>query len=209
MIRTYAGSRMLEVNALLPEGSVTRVTGPSGAGKTTFLKIIAGLIVPENGTIHVGSETWLDRKSKICWSPQKRKTGFVFQDYALFPNMTVAAHLRYATRDNALVERLLSMGGMAGLATLRPGHLSGGQQQRLAILRAIATGPKILLMDEPFSALDERLRTALLAELEKLLHEFSITCLIATHHPAELNGLATHFLDIRETGPSVFGECGG
>ena len=117
--------------------------------------------------------------------------GFVFQDYALFPNMTVRQHLAYATADNAWIERLLLIGKLETFSTHKPQYLSGGQQQRLAILRAIATKPKLLLMDEPFSALDAVMKAALIKDLKILFDELGTTVLIVTHNPQELADLAT------------------
>lgn len=195
-IRTYKGYRDLEVDAAFQMHSITKIYGPSGAGKTTLLKIIAGLITPEEGKITVDSKTWLDTGVGICLSPQKRKVGFVFQDYALFPNMTVQQHLFYATKNKLLIQKLLVLGRMEAFTKHKPEHLSGGQQQRLAILRALAIEPKVLLMDEPFSALDPDLRSLLIADIKQLLEEFKTTCLIVSHNPQELEGLTNQSLKI-------------
>lgn len=195
-LTTIYGRQELKVNTTLEEGGVLRITGASGSGKTTFLKIVAGLIRPEEGRIRVAQDTWLDTTQNVDLRPQQRKAGFVFQDYALFPNMTVREHLEYATRDRALIARLLGTGDLERLNDRKPAQLSGGQQQRLAILRALATAPRILLMDEPFSALDQPLRRVILADLKQLLADFNTTCMIATHYPDELDGLATASLEI-------------
>lgn len=196
MIRTYKGDSKLEVEATFAAGSVTKIYGPSGAGKTTFLKIIAGLIKPEKGLITVGNDIWLDTSARINWSPQQRKTAFVFQDYALFPNMTVMQHLLYATDDKVLIERLLLIGKMDAFIRHRPRQLSGGQQQRLAILRALAMRPAVLLMDEAFSALDEELLDLLVVDVIQLLKEFNTTTLIVSHHTNETIGFADSSLKI-------------
>lgn len=188
-LKVYQGRQVLKVNRQFPAGSITKIYGPSGAGKTTFLKIIAGLIIPEKGNIAVDEVTWLDTGSSINLSPQKRKVGFVFQDYALFPNMTVMEHLAYATDDKAWIARLLLLGKLDTLATHKPAHLSGGQQQRLSILRALAIKPTVLLMDEPFSALDPDMKTELLKELKIVFNELAATVLIVSHNPQELEGL--------------------
>lgn len=195
-IRTYKGNSLLLVEDTFPASSVTKVYGPSGAGKTTFLKIIAGLITPEKGKIMVGNQTWLDTEKKISQTPQERKAGFVFQDYALFPNMTVRAHLQYATEDQQMISRLLHIGKMEAFADHRPNHLSGGQQQRLAILRALALKPKLLLMDEAFSAMDDELREALIVDLKILLKEFGTTTIVVSHHAGETLGFADRSLKI-------------
>ena len=181
----------LHIQLQANKGSITVIHGPSGAGKTTFLKILAGLIVPEKGNISVGGHIWLDTASGINLSPQKRKAGFVFQHYALFPNMTVRQHLEYATTDRQWIDQLLGIGGLTAFANRKPEHLSGGQQQRLAILRAIAIKPALLLMDEPFSALDNKTKTALVTDLRKLWNEWQTTVIIVSHYPQELTRIAT------------------
>ena len=195
-IKTYKGSSQLIVNAVFPPGTVTKVYGPSGAGKTTFLKIIAGLILPEEGMIKAGEDFWLDTTARINWKPQQRKVGFVFQDFALFPNMTVLQHLNYATADQVLINRLLEIGQMESFTHHRPRHLSGGQQQRLAILRALALKPMLLVMDEAFSALDDELRETLIVEMKLLLAEFGTTTIIVSHHAQETATFADRELRI-------------
>jgi molybdate transport system ATP-binding protein len=187
-LKAYSGQQWLKVKHYFMPGGITKIYGPSGAGKTTFLKIIAGLVEPEKGSIKVDEAFWLDTSSKVNLSPQKRMTGFVFQNYALFPNMTVQQHLEYATDDKLWIDRLLKIGKLETLTTHKPEHLSGGQQQRVAILRALAPKPKLLLMDEPFSALDPKMKSELITELQSLFAELKITVMIVTHNPAELNG---------------------
>ncbi len=188
-LKVYQGKRVLKVSKKFEQGSITKIFGPSGAGKTTFLKIIAGLITPEKGNITVNQTTWLDTESSINLPPQKRLVGFVFQDYALFPNMNVRQHLEYATNDTAWIDRLLAIGKLDTLQNHKPEYLSGGQQQRLAILRALAIKPKLLLMDEPFSALDPEMKTALISELKDVFKEIGTTTLIVSHNPQELEAL--------------------
>jgi molybdate transport system ATP-binding protein len=189
-LKTYKGQQVLKVARQFPTGSITKIYGPSGAGKTTFLKIIAGFIKPEKGIITVDDITWLDASSNSFLPPQKRMAGFVFQDYALFPNMTIQEHLEYATDDAAWIKRLLAIGKLENLLTHKPAHLSGGQQQRLAILRALAIKPKLLLMDEPFSALDAEMKTGLIDELKGLFNELGATVLIVSHNRGELDSLS-------------------
>ncbi len=189
-LKAYHGQQALQVNRQFTTGSVTKIYGPSGSGKTTFLKIIAGLVTPEKGTIVNDGVTWFNAETKINLAAQKRNTGFVFQQYALFPNMTVKQHLKYATADEAWIKRLLLLGKLDTLQEHKPDYLSGGQQQRLAILRALATKPQVLLMDEPFSALDPKMRAELIAELKILLKELGTTTIIVSHNPQELDGWA-------------------
>ncbi len=188
-LKTYHGQQILKVARQFPVGSITKIYGSSGAGKTTFLKIIAGFIKPEQGTIIADNVTWLDTDAGIFIPPQKRAVGFVFQDYALFPNMTVLDHLEYATSDKAWIKRLLNIGKLDTLTTHKPEHLSGGQQQRLAILRALAIKPRLLLMDEPFSAIDPEMKLDLINDLQLLFNELEATVLIVSHNPQELAGL--------------------
>lgn len=195
-IKTYNGKSELKVDTVFPKFSITKVHGASGIGKTTFLKIIAGLIQPDQGLIKVEDEVWLDTEKKISWSPQSRRVGFVFQDYALFPNMTVAEHLKYASSDGVLIDQLLELGKMEAFTQRRPSQLSGGQQQRLAILRALALQPALLLMDEPFSALDDELREGMIVDLKSLFKEFGTTTIIVSHHAQETLGFADRDLKI-------------
>lgn len=197
-LKVYQGQQVLKINRQFSTGSITKVFGPSGSGKTTFLKIVAGLILPETGSIMVDNITWLNTATKTNIPTQTRMTGFVFQDYALFPNMTVKEHLEYATNDNEWINRLLLTGKLDTLTKHKPAHLSGGQQQRLAILRALAIKPKILLMDEPFSALDPEMKSNLINELKILFKELCATVLIVSHNPQELEGLVNGELYIGE-----------
>ena len=188
-LKTYKGEQVLKIDHQFPGVGITKIYGPSGAGKTTFLKIIAGFIQPEKGKIVVDGKTWVDTEARILLPPQKRLAGFVFQDYALFPNMTVQQHLEYAANDQQWIRRLLALGKLETLADHKPVHLSGGQQQRVAILRALAIKPKLILMDEPFSALDPEIKTSLLKELKTLFEELAATVLIVSHNLPELESL--------------------
>jgi molybdate transport system ATP-binding protein len=198
-LKGYGGQQALKIKAEFPADSITKIYGPSGAGKTTFLKIIAGLIEPERGRITVDNTTWLDTEAGVSLSPQKRRVGFVFQNYALFPNMTVRQHLEYATGDRQWIERLLKTGRLETLAAHKPDYLSGGQQQRLAILRALAIKPKLILMDEPFSALDQEMKAGLIKDLRAIWSELRATVLIVSHNQQELDGIPDKELFINAT----------
>lgn len=197
-LKGYAGAGTLQVNHEFAPGSITTVHGPSGAGKTTFIKIVAGLTFADSGSIVVNGKVWLDTTQKINVSPQVRRVGFVFQDYALFPNMSVIQHLEYATNDRQWISHLLQIGKLETLSTHKPAHLSGGQQQRLAILRALAIRPQLILMDEPFSALDKAIRTELTNNLKKVFQELNATVLIVTHNPEELATISSGELYISD-----------
>ncbi|MGN6396525.1 MAG: ATP-binding cassette domain-containing protein [Mucilaginibacter sp.] len=188
-LKAYKGQHTLKIKTEIARGSITKIYGPSGAGKTTFLKTMAGFTMPENGKIIVNGISWLDTAEKISLPPQKRGIGFVFQDYALFPNMTVLQHLEYATGDYTWINRLLAVGNLETFKAHKPEYLSGGQQQRLAILRALAIKPKFLLMDEPFSALDPATKSGLIEELKGIFEELQATVLIVTHNPRELDNM--------------------
>lgn len=178
------------------EAGITIIYGPSGTGKTTFLKILAGLIQPDRGKVTVDGKCWLDTNKGINLLPQQRLTGFVFQDYALFPNMTVKEHLAYVTTDNEYINRLLVLCRLDSLTGRKPHQISGGQQQRLAIARAMAIKPRLLLMDEPFSALDKETRTTLLADLKQLWAELKTTVIIVSHYPDELQDIAGNEVEL-------------
>ncbi|WP_426583232.1 ATP-binding cassette domain-containing protein [Mucilaginibacter sp. R-33] len=185
-LKAYHGGQLLKIKRQFVSGSVTKIWGPSGSGKTTLLKMIAGLSAPRKGKIVADGITWFDDEQLINLSPQKRHIGFVFQNYALFPNMTVQQHLEYASNDTDWIKRLLQLGQLDNFTTHKPDHLSGGQQQRLAILRALATKPKLLLMDEPFSALDSKMKTLLMEELKPLIKQLGATTIIVSHNLQEL-----------------------
>ncbi|HTN37819.1 MAG TPA: ATP-binding cassette domain-containing protein, partial [Arachidicoccus sp.] len=152
-----AGLGALCIDMTIQKGEFIVLYGASGVGKTSLLRIIAGLLQPENGYITSSHKVWLDTEKNIDVPVQKRNIGFVFQDLALFPNMTVLENLQYAgksRRDGNAIIRLLKMVHLEGLADRKPNTLSGGQRQRVALIRALAVQPELLLLDEPFSSLD-------------------------------------------------------
>lgn len=197
-INTAKGKKQLELNTCLKANEITAIFGESGAGKTTLLKIIAGLIKPEFGRIEVGNELWLDTQKNINLAIQKRKIGFVFQDYALFPNMSVKENISYAATSKQKIEELLSLMNLENLAKIYPKNLSGGQAQRVALARALAREPQILLLDEPLSALDFKMRSFLQDELVKILQHFKITTLLVSHDLAEIYKLSHRILELSD-----------
>lgn len=168
----------------IQKGEFITLFGTSGAGKTTLLRIIAGLEIPKSGTIKVDNEIWFDSNKNINLPPQKRSIGFVFQDYALFPNMSVRENLLYANK-NRDIDGLLCMMELENLANKKPHMLSGGQQQRVALARALMREPKILLLDEPLSALDHTMRKKLQDELTIIHEKLHITTLLVSHDIGE------------------------
>ena len=185
-VKSYQGFVELKVKTTFESESISRISGPSGVGKTTLLRIIAGLVTPEKGTISVDDNLWFDADRKFSRKTQDRNVGFVFQDYALFPNMTVEQQLRYGSADEGYIDHLLGIGQMEAFRKSLPKQLSGGQQQRLAILRALSTKPKLLLLDEPFSALDQVLKSQLILNLKVLFSEQKTTVLLVTHASDEI-----------------------
>ncbi|EAI7242964.1 ATP-binding cassette domain-containing protein [Campylobacter upsaliensis] len=195
-IKGIEGPIKLDLDIMLSQGEISAIFGESGAGKTTLLRILAGLITPQKGFIRIGDEIWLDLKRGINLSPQKRSLGFVFQDYALFPNMSVRENLAYATQNQRKIDELLELIGLKELANSRPKELSGGQAQRVALARALAKEPKILLLDEPLSALDFKMRSHLQEELLKILKHFKTTALLVSHDLAEIYRLSARVLQL-------------
>ncbi|WP_248342340.1 ABC transporter ATP-binding protein [Anaeromyxobacter paludicola] len=192
-----------------PEG-VTVLFGPSGAGKSTVLRCVAGLEAPDVGVIRFDEETWFDRAHGVDVPPQARRVGYVFQDAALFPHLTVEENVRYGARARGAppgaageaLERL----GLALLSHRRPAELSGGERQRVSLARALASRPRLLLLDEPLSALDAPTREALRATLRDLLAAVGLPALLVTHDRIEALALGDRLAvlakgRIRQCGP--------
>jgi putative spermidine/putrescine transport system ATP-binding protein len=192
--RTFAdGTRGLQPTDLVLEpGTVTALLGPSGCGKTTLLRLLAGLARPD-----AGGRVLFDGRDVTDVPVERRNIGMVFQGYALFPHMTVARNIGYGLEARgvarpereARVAEMLRLVRMEALANRRPDQLSGGQRQRVALARALAPAPALLLLDEPFGALDAALRLALRIELAQLLQELRVTAVIVTHDQAEAMAL--------------------
>jgi len=181
----------LDVDLEIREGDFLALSGKSGSGKTTLLRILAGL-EESNGTIEVNNEVWLSGKTSL--SPQKRGIGFVFQDYALFENMSVLENLLYVCNDTDLASHLLNITELTELKNRLPKTLSGGQKQRVSLCRAMMKRPKLLLLDEPLSALDSAMRTKLQNEILILHKEFNTTTIMVSHDPSEIYRLASRIV---------------
>ncbi|WP_345976130.1 ATP-binding cassette domain-containing protein [Sulfurimonas sp. HSL3-7] len=181
------GAMELDVDIAIEEHSFIALAGQSGSGKTTLLRILAGL-EKAKGVISVGDDLW--QKDRTSLAPQKRGIGFVFQDYALFANMSVEQNLLYVSKDRELAEHLLELTGLSELKDRLPGMLSGGQKQRVSLCRAMMKRPKLLLMDEPLSALDPAMRTKLQHDILTLHKEFGTTTIMVSHDPSEIYRLA-------------------
>jgi len=177
------GKMNLDISLEIEDEEFIAISGESGSGKTTFLRVLAGLESAE-GKIIVDNRVWLDRG--FFMEPQKRDIGFVFQDYALFPNMSVEQNLLFVKRDKKLAKYLLEITKLYNLKDRYPNSLSGGQKQRVAICRALMRRPKLLLMDEPLSALDPKMRVELQEEILSLHREFKLTTIMVSHDLAEI-----------------------
>ncbi|MBD0402898.1 ATP-binding cassette domain-containing protein [Flammeovirga sp. EKP202] len=182
-------------------GDIIGITGPSGKGKTTFLKVIAGLMDCEKGRIIFNDTVWLDTTSKVQLSPQKRNIGFVFQDYALFPNMNVIQNISFAQNEKfekEELERLIDAFEIRSLLKQKVNTLSGGQKQRVAIARALVQLPHLLLMDEPFSALDFRVKQRVIDYIMHFQSKHHTPLLINTHQIHELEALTQHIYELND-----------
>ena len=189
------GVMNLDINLSLQNGEFVALSGVSGSGKTTLLRVLAGL-EEAFGEIIVDGEIWLNEKIK---KPiQKRDIGFVFQDYALFPNLSVIDNLLYVKKDKDLAKQLLSLTDLYELKNRYPNSLSGGQKQRVSLCRALMKRPKILLMDEPLSALDPHMRLKLQDEILTLHKEFKTTTIMVSHDPSEMYKLASRVLVLKD-----------
>jgi molybdate transport system ATP-binding protein len=173
-LRAFALELTLEVGA-----QSVALVGPSGAGKSTVLRAIAGLVKPQRGTISLGGRVWFSDAERVDLPPEAREVGLVFQDYALFPHMTVRENVAYGGK--ARVDDLLGRFRIEHLANAKPGQLSGGERQRVALARALAREPRVLLLDEPLAALDASTKATVRGELRELLRDLGLPTLLVTH----------------------------
>jgi molybdate transport system ATP-binding protein len=192
-LRSVQGDMELSVEANVGPAEFACFYGPSGSGKTTILRMIAGLTTPDEGYIKFGTTIWFDSKARLNVPTRLRRAGFLFQDYALFPNMTVKNNVAYAQangKDFAAVDAMLDKVGIRALGNQYPAMLSGGQKQRVALARAFMEKPNILLLDEPLSALDWEMRLKLQDDIAGIHKSFSIPTLMVSHDPMEITKLA-------------------
>lgn len=186
----------LDIDLTCASGEILALVGPSGSGKSTTLRSIAGLYQPRAGRVSVGGEVWFDSETGLALPPHRRRAGMVFQNYALFPHMTALRNVMSALDHVPKAERadraqaLLDQVHLNGLDARRPAELSGGQQQRVAVARALARDPKVLLLDEPFSAVDRVTRRKLHQEIAELREQLSIPTILVTHDIDEAARLA-------------------
>jgi molybdate transport system ATP-binding protein len=198
MMLTANGKVNLAIKTTIPIGELVAIFGPSGAGKTTFLRILAGLEKPDKGIVKFGQTVWFDSDKQINAIPQNRNIGLMFQDYALFPNMTVEQNIRYALDSDSskMLNELLAVFGLTEFKKRKPNGLSGGQKQRVALARALARKPNLLLLDEPLSALDADMRTSLQDHISGTHQLSGTTIIMVSHDLNEVFRLATHVLCI-------------
>ncbi|HEU4416093.1 MAG TPA: ATP-binding cassette domain-containing protein [Candidatus Angelobacter sp.] len=192
----------LDLEFSAPAG-VTVIFGPSGSGKTTILQCLAGLVEPDAGSIAVTGETLFDSERKINLAPQDRRVGYVFQDLALFPHMTAADNIGFGIRENGdvksgMVLDILERFSILHVSRHRPDEISGGERQRVALARALVTRPRLLLLDEPFSALDDELKLAIISDLKQWLAQNAIPVLFVTHDRAEAAALGERTLVVKD-----------
>jgi ABC-type sulfate/molybdate transport systems ATPase subunit len=180
--------RAFSLRLTLAVDSTVALVGPSGAGKTTVLRAIAGLVRPHSGRIASGDEVWFEAARDISLPPDSRRVGLVFQDYALFPHLTVRQNIEYARRHRA--DDYLERFSIRDLEHARPNDLSGGERQRVALARALARDPEVLLLDEPLSALDAHTKARVRSELNDVLRGLGIPVLLVTHDFEDAAALA-------------------
>ncbi len=180
--------RTFELELGLRTARTVALVGPSGAGKSSVLRAVAGLARPHAGRVALGEDVWFDADRGVFLSPDRRSVGLVFQEYALFPHMTVRRNVAYG--GTARVDEYLERFRISHLADADPGRLSGGERQRVALARALARDPGVLLLDEPLSSLDTHTKAAVRVELQELLHEFALPTILVTHDYDDAAALA-------------------
>ena len=214
VVRRFPRGSTISARASWPlDGApLTVLFGPSGSGKTTVLRALAGLDRPDEGVITFDGAVWFDGARRVCTPPQSRRVGLLFQEYALFPHLSVAGNIGYGLHGLPRSERrgrVAEIAGRFGVGELlrrRPSELSSGQRQRVALARALAPSPRLLLLDEPLSALDAPAREALRGELRRLLEQAGVPAIVVTHDRTEALALGDRLVvlvdgAIRQVGP--------
>jgi molybdate transport system ATP-binding protein len=193
------GTLNLSIDCMINNGDFVTLYGPSGAGKTTLLRTLAGLMTPDSGLITINEQIWFDARNSINLKPQQRSIGLVFQDYALFPNMTVAENIYYAVgkdKNKPAVNDILQLMDLDDLLNRQPETLSGGQKQRVALARSLVTMPEILMLDEPMSALDLEMRQKIQDYLLLAHKKFKLTTILVSHDIGEIFKLSNSVIMI-------------
>lgn len=186
------------------DSKVTALFGPSGSGKSTVLKIISGIVTPEKGRVSFGGKVYFDSEKKIYVAPEKRNISYVFQDSLLFPHLTVKQNLEYGLKRKKESEIEISYDQVIEVLELEanlnrfPLSLSGGEQQRVSLGRALLASPSLLLMDEPFSALDEELKERVITYFEKVMETWNIPILFVSHSMVEVNRISANVINVKK-----------
>lgn len=192
-LRAFDSEMNFHIQCQIKKGELVTLYGESGAGKTSTLRILAGLLKPDKGEITINEVSWIDTKNKIFLAPQKRNIGYVFQDYALFPNMSVLQNLEFASgkgQNKKVITELIEMMELGDLQNRKPQTLSGGQQQRVALSRALVRKPDVLLLDEPLAALDYKIRLKLQNYITRIHKEYNLTTILVSHDIGEIMKLS-------------------
>ena len=197
-MHTTEGERYLNFAEEIKNGEFISLVGHSGCGKSTLLRILAGLIKPDAGTVQYGEDIWFDYDSKKNIAPQKRNIAYMFQDFALFPNMNVEQNIEYAQKEKNKdsVNNLIQIFGLTNLEKAYPNRLSGGQKQRVALARALASSPSILLLDEPLSSIDWQMRASLQDEILKAHQYMGGISIMVTHDREEAKKMGDRILSL-------------
>lgn len=198
-LQSASGHMLLDVQLEIEKEKLVTLYGKSGAGKTSLLKIIGGLLPVDKGFIKVEDTTWLDSERGIDLSPQRRNIGMVFQEYALFPNMTVKENLLFALskgQDKKIIKELIEIVDLGDLQSRKPQTLSGGQKQRVALARALVKKPEVLMLDEPLSALDHEMRHKLQQYVLQVHREFKLTTILISHDVSEILKMSDYLFEI-------------
>lgn len=192
------------------DNQVTALVGPSGSGKTTVLNLIAGLLHPHSGQISLADKILFDSTTKIDTTPEQRNIGYVFQDFMLFPHLTVEENLRYGhkrqTSHRIEIDQVAAMLELGDLLSRPPASLSGGEKQRVALGRALLCNPRLLLLDEPLNALDRELQTNIVKYLGRVVADLKIPTLLVSHDPANIAALAATTIALPRTAPKAPGQ---
>lgn len=188
------------------ENEVLGILGKSGCGKSMTLRCLSGIQKPDTGRIVLDGTVLFDSEKQICLKPQKRNIGYLFQNYALFPNMTVRQNIAFACNDEKLVAELLERFYLENVADLFPSVLSGGQQQRTAMARMLTAKPKVLLLDEPFSALDSFLRKEIEKEVQAVLTEYGGVAVLVSHNKGEIYRLTQKCMVMEQGKIAEYGD---
>jgi len=198
-LNSAQGFMNLEVNFKIEKGSFTSLYGKSGAGKTSILRILAGLLRADTGSLKVANEVWFDKSKAVFLRPQNRKIGLLFQDYILFPNMTVKENISFALSKNQninIIAELIETMELGNLENKKPHLLSGGQQQRVALARALVQKPQLLLLDEPLSALGQEMRVKLQDYILEVHQRYNLTTILVSHNRREVLKMADNIIHL-------------